>query len=109
MEDMVLRMRAWKRGALVAALSAAVVACGGNGRPAEGRAPAPSRPGPVLPRESAPVVPPAPQPAPVAGALPSLAPLVESVKAAVVNVEVRSRGSSQMNDAARELWERFFG
>ena len=106
---MVLRMRAWKRGALVAALSAAVVACGGNGRPAEGRAPAPSRPGPVLPRESAPVVPPAPQPAPVAGALPSLAPLVESVKAAVVNVEVRSRGSSQMNDAARELWERFFG
>jgi len=108
-----LRMRAWKRGALVAALSAAVVACGGNGRPAEGRTPAPSRPSQVV-RESAqaaaPVAPAPAQPAaPVAGALPSLAPLVESVKAAVVNVEVRSRASSQMNDAARELWERFFG
>jgi serine protease Do len=38
-----------------------------------------------------------------------MAPLVESVKAAVVNVEVRSRSTSQMSDEARELWERFFG
>jgi len=99
----------------VAALSAAMVACGGNGgRPAEGRTPAPSRPGQAV-REAvqgaAPTLPPAPAvaPAPAAGALPSLAPLVDSVKAAVINVEVRSRANGQMNDAARELWERFFG
>jgi serine protease Do len=118
MEVMLVRMRAWRRGALVAALSAAMAACGGDGRPAkgEGRTPAPSRPGQVLKNTAqaaapAPAPPVAPTPAPIAtnGALPSLAPLVESVKAAVINVEVRSRGSGQMNDAARELWERFFG
>jgi serine protease Do len=117
MEDMFVRMRSWRRGALVAALSAAMAACGG-GRPAsaEGRTPAPSRPGQAL-RETAQAAAPAPAPAqatnpvpiPSGGSLPSMAPLVESVKAAVINVEVRSRASGQMNDAARELWDRFFG
>src|SRR5262249_47282287 len=90
------------------------VACGSSKPPAEGRAPQPSRPGQTtVAAAPAPAPPPAVSAAAPANApstaLPSLAPLVESVKAAVVNVEVRSRSSSQMNEEARELWERFFG
>jgi serine protease Do len=44
-------------------------------------------------------------------ALPSLAPLVESVKAAVVNVDVQKRETAEAhgNDADEEMLERFFG
>src|SRR3954470_3297272 len=108
-------MRSWNRSALAGTVVAALVACG-SGRPAEGRAPAPPpRPGQAMAAAPAPAAVPAPVPVPPQAArpslagVPSLAPLVESVKAAVVNVEVRSRSSGEMNQAARELWERFFG
>src|SRR5688572_27404645 len=52
----------------------------------------------------------APAPSPKdAVALPSLAPLVESVKSAVVNVEVQARVSGPSGDVGEELFERFFG
>jgi serine protease Do len=43
------------------------------------------------------------------GALPSLAPLVESVKAAVVNVDVQSRVKAPAFSDGSDLFERFFG
>jgi len=109
-----LRARNGVRSVAVAvAVGLAALAACGSGRPAEGRTPAPSRPGQAVTQAVQAAAPVAPAPAPAAPpsvqALPSLAPLVESVKAAVVNVEVRSRASGQMNEAARELWERFFG
>ena len=123
---MLMRSRKAVRGVAVAVAVgvAALSACDPDrARPAEGRTPAPSRPGqalapaaqaapPAVAAAPAVAVPSQAQVVPPVGAqagLPSLAPLVESVKSAVVNVEVRSRSSGQMNAAARELWERFFG
>jgi serine protease Do len=50
---------------------------------------------------------PKPTPARESASLPSLAPLVESVKAAVINVEVRARLAA--SPAEDELFRRFFG
>src|SRR5688572_28203982 len=48
-----------------------------------------------------------------AQALPSLAPLVESVKSAVVNVDVQARsgrgGAMEGEDDAQDLFDQFFG
>ncbi len=56
-------------------------------------------------RADTPVPAPAPSPQVPSMGLPSFAPLAESVKAAVVNVEVASRGRSEGN----EMFEQFFG
>ena len=53
--------------------------------------------------------PPARVQTPTSVALPSLAPLVESVKAAVVNVEVTSRVQRSEGDEREDLFDRFFG
>jgi len=52
---------------------------------------------------------PGPVQAPPVVALPSLAPLVESVKAAVVNVEVTSRIQRRDRDQQEDLFQRFLG
>jgi serine protease Do len=44
-----------------------------------------------------------------AQALPSLAPLVESVKGAVVNVDVQAKGSGGMGQGDNPFFDRFFG
>jgi serine protease Do len=53
--------------------------------------------------------PPARVQTPTSVALPSLAPLVQSVKAAVVNVEVTSRVQRSEGDQQEDLFDRFFG
>ncbi|MGZ5958094.1 MAG: trypsin-like peptidase domain-containing protein [Myxococcaceae bacterium] len=65
--------------------------------------------------DTAPAAPPPAAPAagvqqpPQAVALPSLAPLVDSVKAAVVNVEVTSRVDREENAGPEDPFEQFFG
>jgi serine protease Do len=99
--------------AIVATLGLALYpafACGNAPASAAKREAPPADP-PAQVVAAAPAAAPAASPAPQAGALPSLASLVDTVKSSVVNVEVRSRagGQAQMNDQAREYWERFFG
>lgn len=64
---------------------------------------------PRTPPASVATAPPTPQPQRFVGEMPSLAPLVESVKGAVVNVDVQSRARAMRGPAAQDPFGFFFG